>query len=71
MLTIKNGQKHSTITIAPNHRSYYVYTANHPGTRYEMTVTALSKSGRGETSERVSTVSGKLLSMYPLNFYYF
>eukprot|EP00105_Crassostrea_gigas_P034222 XP_019918370.1 PREDICTED: zinc metalloproteinase nas-14 [Crassostrea gigas] len=56
-LTIKNGQKHSTITIAPNHRSYYVYTANHPGTRYEMTVTALSKSGSGETSERVSTVS--------------
>lgn len=68
MLTIKNGQKHSTITIAPNHRSYYVYTADHPGSRYEMTVTALSQYGSGETSAPISTVSGNPLSMYRFIF---
>jgi hypothetical protein len=61
MLTIKTGQQQSAIIIAPNRQTHYIYTANHPGGRYQMTVTALSKTGRGETSAPISTVSGKLL----------
>ncbi|XP_048731489.1 cubilin-like isoform X2 [Ostrea edulis] len=57
MLTIKTGQQQSTILIAPNRQTHYIYTANHPGGRYEMTVTAFSPTGRGETSAPISTVS--------------
>ncbi|XP_062621324.1 uncharacterized protein LOC134282913 [Saccostrea cucullata] len=57
LLTIKNSQQHATITIAPNRQTHYIYTANHPGSRYEMTVTALSQNGRGETSPPISAIS--------------
>ncbi|KAK3087810.1 hypothetical protein FSP39_010940 [Pinctada imbricata] len=56
-LSYINGQSQSVVRIHPDRRTHYIYTASHPGSRYQMTITALSQYGRGQVSNTISTYS--------------